>query len=813
MSGSRVKPIAAAYEAVLAHLDDGRTDALPQLLAAVAAQPKQYDSIFDIALVRAPRAKAPAKHTAECLAWQEREAVEAREWAARPRAKDVPPGEAAPWGYEPGHFDYAGGATFRMPRDPADGFYTGDTSADDMQSEPDNNGYDVEWPDDPYNEFSLCDVTDKNTCDLDDPRAVDDDEGWDGDISDTDDDDDDGHGDDTVDCYCHESPELQTRRRISVVQLHASSASVPLAVTDALVGRAVGRWITTRSLQQLSSAILVFWPTRHRPRFVGLEPAMRALHAGDALGFPCTDDLARGVIDMFGSTDGYKTTEADATAMASYLLQSSSSSSLPGLFLPDAFTLDKRASRRRGLHWLRDVVAKFGWSSISDSVVSLCTLTSPDHGLYRLAHAMHFARKLLLDTVVPVHETEVVADLLQRTWRVLSTQLTAVHAIDEYPNAMPIRFHIVLLQDALIMEARAGRLQDIPAGGPMSIVLAWTRMIYVPNHVLSVLLPVLLTVQPPDLVAELVPTVADTIEYLTDKDQSHLADVFRFHARYRDVVSSYHDVANVIDVNAFAPFLKALRAGMVVASPNRIVDDVVQRTLRLLAGTLARTNDAVTGRVLTTHKPVIHVPEAIATCHLLSPPAVTRLLDEVTALVTNAPDALYYVRRVLYPMVQYLDSQLPGEYPLPRSAMAAAVRTALVAFLQATQTPAPTPQLHSLCHCRECNEVKLQLEACQPTRDVDVVRVTCPKLRAAVGALPPHPRVALALLSMSRLSIRISSEAAAAAEKQRDEATAARLRAGKHKKKSKKSKKGKSTAVATSGESAENSFGASSLSL
>ncbi|EQC31033.1 hypothetical protein SDRG_11220 [Saprolegnia diclina VS20] len=438
MSGSRVKPIAAAYEAVLSQLDDGRTDALPQLLAAVAAQPKQYDSMyayclstrvpslrfddlaphdaafvdglvaagsFDIALVRAPRAKAPAKHTTDCLAWQERNAIEAREWAARPVAKAVPQDVAAPWGYDPDHFDYAGGATFRKPRDPEDGFCTGDTSADDMQSGPDDDdGYDVEWPDDPYNEFGL---TDNDTYGGAHRGYDDDDDGWDGDVSDTDND----GGDDTVRCYCHEAPATQTRRRISAVQLHASSVAVPVAVTDALLGRAVGRWITTRSLQQLHSAILVFWPTRHRPRFLGFEAAMRALHSGDTLGWPSIDDLALGVFDMFQLTDGYRTTEADATAMSSYLVQSSSSSSLPGRFLPDAFTLDKQASRTRGLHWLRDVIAKFGWLSVRDSIVTLCSSSSPDDGLYRLAHAMHFARRLLLESVVPAHEAEVVADL------------------------------------------------------------------------------------------------------------------------------------------------------------------------------------------------------------------------------------------------------------------------------------------------------------------------------------------------------------------------------------------------------------------
>ncbi|EQC31034.1 hypothetical protein SDRG_11221 [Saprolegnia diclina VS20] len=350
----------------------------------------------------------------------------------------------------------------------------------------------------------------------------------------------------------------------------------------------------------------------------------------------------------------------------------------------------------------------------------------------------------------------------------------------------------MLLQDALALEARAGRLRD-STGKHVSIVLAWTMMIYLPHYVLSVLLPVVLTVQPPALVADLVPMVADTIEYMTDDDQSHLADVFRFDARYGDIHDAYDNVANVIDTDVFAPFLEALRAGMVVATPTRIVDDVVQRTLRLVAGTVAKSTDAITGRVLTTYKSILRVPEAIAICHLLSPTAVSRLLDEVTALLTNAPDALYYVRRLLYPTVSYLDSQLPGLYSLPRNAMAAAVRTALVAFLQATQTPAPVSRLHTACMCTECKDVEMQLEACQPTRDVDVVRATCPKLRAAVSALPKHPRVALALLSMSRLTIRITSEAAAMAERQRDEATAARLRVGKHKKKSKK--KGKTTAA------------------
>ncbi|KDO26849.1 hypothetical protein SPRG_08140 [Saprolegnia parasitica CBS 223.65] len=530
-------------------------------------------------------------------------------------------------------------------------------------------------------------------------------------------------------CVCDEIPTRQPWRRITEALVHPTSS---IAMQSTLVGRSVGRWVTRRGLKRLRSSLLVFWPKRHRSRLAGIDVAVAALEKDEPsrLGFATTEDVAASLIDAIGAPE-VRFIDAHVDSVGAYLLRHPSAT-LAGRFLPHSFTMRKRASRRRGLRWLQAAIATYGVAPFRRDIVALC---APEHkGFYymlSLGMTIQWIRRLFVSSAAYTTQDGFVP-LLVQCWETLATQLAAIQSHGAYREADQL--NPPMLQAALELEA-AATAASTASSFPTTMHTFATTLYKTPEAFLLMVVPAVLNATPMTVAAPFLPRLREVVPTLP-KELSAFCEIdhltVRFHARYSDVLAVYKQVAVLDDFNVVRIMLEALRSGASVAA------------------TVVREYE----NLVSVEELVWTVLEALAACHFLSPPHVGRLLDLTTKIVFASPEALYYVRRVLYPVLRYLETTLTM-YKEHRDRLATLIQAAL-------QDASNAPDAHSMvtfnvaCHCPECTTLLRHLTDQGPYQTLHtLLSAICAKLRAAVKALPPHQCVVLTLLGSATVRLQI----------------------------------------------------------
>ncbi|OQR96691.1 hypothetical protein ACHHYP_13801 [Achlya hypogyna] len=591
-------------------------------------------------------------------------------------------------------------------------------------------------------------------------------------------------------------------RESPVITKALVDSSVPAAVGDALVGHTVGQTIGHQRVGALLSdeTVVVFWPRAHRVRLVGFDAGLARLRssvagtATDLLGYPSSGALAVALMEMLGDTS-VATTEVQAEALARFV-EATGDGALFHLYTVHCIDIRDGASRRRGLQWLRAVFAAHGWETVGAGVVELCANGSRDwKGLLLV---LRFLRKLVAGVAQPY-----VAELVKGSWYALLTNLAALGDVNagEWYYAVNLFCRQSILRNALHIEALVaatspeapqatwfGRRLPVPVlaivesylapGKSLAEVVAALPHAFAP---LRVILPVVLAMDPSMTTPRTAPYVTlirRQIATATELPCQHLAAVFAMSAPIGLLVQAVNTAWTSHRTRSTLPLLAALRGGMAVSSADAaaICARVVQCTDVL--------NDDFTDRVffgdgvgLDDTPPMRELHAVVAICHRLDPSALPAFFADLVAKVQPPSDLLYYVRVLLFPTIKYLDIKFPDLRPL-RDELAAVCTPALEAFLKATRRTSPL-NLSMVCTCRECQRVRRELANVAPTRSIDqLFGGSCARLRSFVENLPPHRRITVTLVGRRNVRIRMLSEAGVAAQRQRDEECLRYLRGG-----------------------------------
>ncbi|KDO34050.1 hypothetical protein SPRG_01324 [Saprolegnia parasitica CBS 223.65] len=606
-------------------------------------------------------------------------------------------------------------------------------------------------------------------------------------------------------------PRSKRALEISSAIVHAASGDIGSALETHLLDRAVGTWVGTRSIYNIVSPVLVFWPKKHRVRLLGyrnavdtLQRAVTSSSASPLLGFDSVHALAAAVMDTVG-TALCATTPEDSSALAAFIL--TSTPALRVLYVRHMIDLRDETSRRHGRKWLISVLTTFGWESIGPAVVELVARSSTDWKGTVLT--LRFL-DTLLPTTASYAQQPFFGELVIMCWYALLTNVGSFEDVSahEWQHAISVDSRLSLLCHARSMDARVAALYDASdaphvtwLGGHLpGPVLANIRAFLAPAHTLlavvtkfsaafhglHVILPALLRLDDGRLeapwMAPYLALVHAAIESERELPMHGLSSIFALGAK-RGILSAVVQKAwSTHRSRTTLPLLRAINDGMVITSPAdvRSIADLVTTTTLALNEAVADVIMFYDGMGYDDTPPVKAVHAALSILAVVSPSHVRPFVDDVIAKVGAKSDPLFFVRDLLYPTIQYLDAKLltTTNVTVVRAPLVEAVVNALDPFLRATRRSGPTTVALS-CRCSQCQRVSSELAKQAPTRSIDqVFRATCDQLRAFVTKWRPHRRISVSFVGARNMRIRMLSEAGASARRERDEACLAYLRGG-----------------------------------
>ncbi|EQC30731.1 hypothetical protein SDRG_11490 [Saprolegnia diclina VS20] len=502
-------------------------------------------------------------------------------------------------------------------------------------------------------------------------------------------------------------------RTIINVAMHLQTPLPTDLPASLLVGRTVGKWVATESLDDLSSPVLLFWPKKHRVRLLGfgaafqlLQNAFHAPHNALPLGYASLSELATAVMEMLGDSD-VKTTDADREAMTAFV-SASRSALLRSLYVTHCIDVFDDTKRSDGVAWLKTTCVEFGWEDVGAAIVQLVDQSLGDwHKTHayayldwaNLAAALRFVMALL-DALTELNQPYF-PELVVTLWHTVVANAVRFRDEDESYVGSSDDQRTCALHIMLQLEVRVACDWDAsPTSSwfgsrlPSLLVAAICSYVTPVGSVVSIVqrCPVamapLLTLLPGISAMDgtrptpLLPLVQDELEAqydLAQEDDStllaeRLEELHRWIGLEKDLVATFAASWKLCYETTACALLRALHQGLALSPTDAtaIVNLILGFTASLVGN--RHSFDWMDDKIVA-HKKAQTVTHALLLIlDRLSPSHVPLFVADLIEKVGRAPVYMHLdcTRTVLYPMIRYLDDKLPANYAPSRQALVAA---------------------------------------------------------------------------------------------------------------------------------------------